>query len=393
MYKNNMIELDAVNTVGSDLSRPECVLCTSNGRTYVSDWRGGATILEPDGLVFDDEGGTWITSIVSNRVIRLAPDGTPAVIVEDNEPSHISRVETAFRDGTEISPQLDLRFDLDLYAGVRPVRLTPGLDLPLADPRAGSIDLVLVRESTEGLFASHGKGTVENDALAKETLVITRRTSERLFDFSFRLAARRKSRGHPGRVTCVDKANVFSAFAFFRKIFDERAANFPGIDTDHSYVDAMALNMVRQPWNYDVLVTENMFGDILSDLGAALMGGMGMAPSADIGDRHAVFQPCHGSAPDIAGQGKANPTAMFLSAAMMLDWLGEVHDTAACVSAAGLIRAAVDRAFESGSLTPTELGGNDGLEVVTHAVTAALDQTATSPSRPSGNREGARNTE
>ncbi len=284
--------------------------------------------------------------------------------------------EVRYADGTEISPQLDLRFALDLYAGVRPIRLVPGLQLPLADPRAKEIDLVLIRESTEGLFASHGKGTVERDCIARETLVITRAASERLFDFAFRLARRRKQLGGLGRVTCIDKANVFTSFAFFRRIFDERAALYPDIVADHCYVDAMALNLVRQPWTYDVLVTENMFGDILSDLGAALMGGMGMAPSADIGNGHAVFQPCHGSAPDIVGTGKANPTAMFLSAAMMLDWLSESHSIGSCAAAAGLIRDAVDMAFESGDLVPTELGGDAGTYAITREVMTALEQSA-----------------
>ena len=114
-------------------------------------------------------------------------------------------------------------------------------------------------------------------------------------------------------MTCVDKANVFQAFAFFRDIFYERAARFPDLAADHAYVDAFAMTMAQAPWTIDVAVTENMFGDILSDLGAALMGGMGYAPSADIGDEHGVFQPCHGSAPDIAGKGLANPAAMILS--------------------------------------------------------------------------------
>ena len=115
---------------------------------------------------------------------------------------------------------------------------------------------------------------------------------------------------------------MFRAFAFFRDIFDGIAKDFPELVADHAYVDATALWMVQKPWDFDVLVTENMFGDILSDLGAGLMGGLGVAPSADIGLHNAVFQPCHGSAPDIAGMGKANPMAMILSGAMMLDWLG-----------------------------------------------------------------------
>lgn len=216
--------------------------------------------------------------------------------------------------------------ELGLYAGVRPARAIPGVAPALADRRARDIDLVLVRESTEGLFASRGQGVIEDDRVARDTMVITREGSKRVHDFAFRLARRRKERGRPGSVTCVDKANVFRSMAFFRKIFDERAAAFPDIEARHHYVDATALDLICRPWSFDVLVTENMFGDILSDQAAALVRGMGMALSADIGDHHGLFQPCHGSAPDIAGQGKANPTAAILSAALMLDWLGERHD-------------------------------------------------------------------
>src|SRR5690606_36875488 len=166
-------------------------------------------------------------------------------------------------------------------------------------------------------------------------------------------------------VTCVDKSNVFRSFAFFRKIFDERAKRFPEIEADHVYIDACALYLVRRPWDFDVMVTENMFGDILSDLGAGLIGGMGFAPSADIGDRHAVFQPSHGTAPDIAGTGRANPTAMILSAAMMLDWLAERHGADACATAARRIETAVERAFAQGLVCTWDAGGSDGTAAVT----------------------------
>ncbi|MEM7193984.1 MAG: isocitrate/isopropylmalate family dehydrogenase [Pseudomonadota bacterium] len=281
--------------------------------------------------------------------------------------------EVRYADGTEIAPQLDLRFMLELYAGVRPVKPIPGLPLPLLNPSKNPIDFVLVRESTEGLFASHGKGTVVDDSEATDTMKITRAVSEKLFDFSFRLARQRKAKGFEGRLTCVDKANVFASMAFFRKIFDEAAVRHHDLDSDHMYVDAAALNMVKQPWNMDVLVTENMFGDILSDLGAGLMGGMGMAPSADIGDDHAVFQPCHGSAPDIAGQGKANPTAMLLSGAMMLEWLGERHNLPSMTSASESITTAVERVFADGNLVPIELGGDVGTGEIFDRVMHALD--------------------
>jgi 3-isopropylmalate dehydrogenase len=173
-------------------------------------------------------------------------------------------------------------------------------------------------------------------------------------------------------VTCIDKANVIGSLAFFRKIFFERAALFPDIEVDCAYVDAMALNLVKRPWDYDVCVTENMFGDILSDLGAALMGGMGMAPSADIGDNQAVFQPCHGSAPDIAGENKANPSAMILSGAMMLNWLGEKHGIDAAKDAAQRIEAAVAGAFADGTLLPGEFGGSAATDEITAAVMQGL---------------------
>ena len=229
-----------------------------------------------------------------------------------------------------------------------------------------------MRESTEGLFASRGKGVVEDDRIARDTMVITRDTCERLFDASFRLAERRKARGGAGKVTCVDKSNVFASMAFFRKVFDERAARFSDIEAAHHYVDATALDLVRKPWEFDVMVTENMFGDILSDLTASLVGGMGMAPSADIGDGHAVFQPAHGSAPDIVGRGIANPIAAIQSAAMMLDWLSDRHRLPACAEAGRRIDAAVADVLAEGRVRPVDLGGDDGTEAFAGAVVDAL---------------------
>lgn len=277
-----------------------------------------------------------------------------------------------YPDGTEIAPQIDLRMAFGLYAGVRPVRPLPNVPGVLADPRSAGMDFVVIRESTEGLFASRGKGHIIEDREARDTMVITRTVCEPLFDFAFALATSRKSKGRPGVVTCVDKANVFASMAFFRKIFDERAALAPDIRAEHAYVDATALYMVQKPWTLDVLVTENMFGDILSDLGAGLMGGMGFAPSADIGARHAVFQPCHGTAPDIAGLGKANPTAMILSGAMMLDWLAERHNQPQAAAAAGLIQRAVDQAFING-VSPFEVGGSHGTEEIARRILVAVE--------------------
>ncbi|MCK1272692.1 MULTISPECIES: isocitrate/isopropylmalate dehydrogenase family protein [Bradyrhizobium] len=275
-----------------------------------------------------------------------------------------------YPDNTEIAPQIELRFIFDLYAGVRPARLIPGVPSPIVGADQRGIDLVVIRESTEGLFASMGKGVVTHEE-ARETMLITRKTSERLFEFSFRLAERRKARGKPGALACVDKANVFKAFAFFRGIFDEIAKRHPEVKTDRLYVDACSAMLVKRPWDFDVMVMENMFGDIVSDITASLIGGLGMAPSADIGDKYAVFQPCHGTAPDIMGQGKANPTGMILSAAMMLDWLADKHGVEGAAEAGETIERAVDKVYADG-LKPMEFGGRNGTADITKAVLAAL---------------------
>jgi 3-isopropylmalate dehydrogenase len=284
-----------------------------------------------------------------------------------------------YPDGTEIAPQLDLRVHLDLYAGVRPIRALPGLPLPLASPDARDIDFVIVRESTEGWFHARGTGrkvtSASGDEAVHDTCEITRKGCERLFDFSFRLAASRRRRGRAAprsRVTCIDKSNVFLGMAFMNEVFHERARLHPDVPADHCYIDAFCLNLIRKPWAYDVCPMENQFGDITSDLGAGLICGMGYAPSADIGDEHALFQPSHGSAPDIAGKGLANPTATILSAAMMLEWLGERHDDARLIEAAQSLQEAVDHTFAAHRVKPADIGGSDGTAAVTSAVIASL---------------------
>ena len=281
-------------------------------------------------------------------------------------------------DGTEIIPQLDLRFHFDLYAGVRPIRTFAGLPIPLSNPLATQIDLVLVRENTEGLFYARGRGQMQgqpgaSDEAALDPMRISRKGTERICEFAFKLAQHRAlTKNRAGRVTNVDKANVFQSMAFWRSVFEKIARSHPNIGNDSAYVDAIALNLVMKPWQYDVLVTENMYGDILSDLIAALVGGMGMAPSGDIGDKHALFQPAHGTAPDIAGQGKANPTAMLLSVAMMLEWLGDRHGDNALHDGAAIIERAIECIFATSLVRPMEFGGSDGTKAITQAAIKAL---------------------
>jgi 3-isopropylmalate dehydrogenase len=278
-------------------------------------------------------------------------------------------------DGTEISPHLRLRDIYQLYAGIRPVRAYPNAPQRLADPRAQEIDLVILRESTEGLFYSaavHGRSEIINNEEVRDVLRITRATTEKLHRFGFELARKRKARGNKGRLTCVDKANVFTSMAFFRRIYDEIADQYDDVETDYNYVDAQALDLIRRPWDFDVLVTENMFGDILSDLAGGLVGGMGMAACAEIGDETGLFQPAHGSAPDIMGQDKANPLAAILSVVLMLEYLADKTGQASLLDSASLIDAAINRGFADNRLRPVEFGGDMGTAAITSELLSLL---------------------
>ncbi len=285
-------------------------------------------------------------------------------------------------DGTEVEGALvfRLRFDLNLYAGVRPIKYYAGVRTPVREEVIGGADYVLIRESTEGLYASWGAGARVRDDLVSDTSVITRAGTTRVSEFAFNLAQQRAGKR---QVTCVDKSNVLPSYAFFRRVFDEVGERHPDIKRHYLYVDAAALELVMHPTKFDVIVTENMFGDILSDLMAATVGGMGLAPSGDIGENHGLFQPAHGTAPNIMGQNVANPVATILSAKLMLEWLASKHPDVARALEAGA--KAVDEAVEgllrdSDTKTP-DLGGKAGTTDVGDAVAAfvrdALNQRAT----------------
>ena len=235
---------------------------------------------------------------------------------------------------------ITLRKELDLYANLRPVKSYEGIDSLYKD-----LDFIIVRENSEGLYSGIEEYTPQG-AIAKR--VITRAGSERICRFAFDQA---KTMGRK-KVTAVHKANVLKKTdGIFREEFFKVAEEYPEMETDEKYVDAAAMFMVSKPQIFDVLVTTNLFGDILSDEGAGLVGGLGIAPSANIGDNNALFEPVHGSAPDIAGKGISNPSAMILSAVMMLNYLGET------VEAQKLENALLDVLNHSKVLTP-DLGGS-----------------------------------
>jgi len=329
-----------------------------HGRLHFIECAGGAGHYRRAGQVLPEE--TFVACRDADAILHGAA-GLPGV---------------TYDDGTEVGNDLHLRlrFRLDLYANVRPIRLWRGVASPLAGWQAGTIDYVIVRENTEGLYASRGAGVTLRGELATDTLVITRRGTERVARFAFELARRRN--GAPGdgqrRVTICDKANILRSYAFFRAVCNEVAARYGDVAIDHAYADAITVHLVKRPGFYDVIVTENMFGDILSDLGAATVGGLGIAASAELGDRHGLFQGAHGSAPDIAGQDAASPVATILSGALMLRWLGERHEDDEMLAAAQRIEAAVETVLGEPLAVPRDLGGTARCSEVTEAVCRAL---------------------
>lgn len=253
---------------------------------------------------------------------------------------------------------IGLRQELDLYANVRPVKLYEGVPTPLANKGPKDIDMVIVRENTEGLyFPARGRISEVNRNFAFDLRMITAQGSERVARFAFDLAMSRS--GAPGdkekRVTCVDKSNLLAGCKLFREMFDKVGKEYEEVTKDYAYVDAWTLLSIRNPEHYDVVVAPNAFGDIISDLGGALQGGLGVAPSGNIGRKHAVFEPVHGSAPDIAGTNTANPIAAMLSTAMMFEWLGKRFDDRVPIKTAGKIRNAVETVLREGKVRTPDL--------------------------------------
>jgi 3-isopropylmalate dehydrogenase len=269
----------------------------------------------------------------------------------------------SYPDGVEAGADFGLktRFRLDLFANIRPIKLHSGITSKLRDRQAGAIDYVIVRENTEGLYAARGGGVVLRDEIATDTLVVTRLGIERVCRAAFELARKRPGAPRDGkhRVTCCDKSNILRTYAFFRKVFNEVAEEYPDVEVDYALADAMTVHLMERPDFYDVIVTENMFGDIISDLAAATVGGMGMTPSSELGENYGFFQAAHGSAPTIAGKNIANPYGSILSAAMMLEWLGERHNDASLTTAGANVHRAVSAALaDNGRYLTVDLGGN-----------------------------------
>ncbi|MFA5862658.1 MAG: isocitrate/isopropylmalate dehydrogenase family protein [Candidatus Thermoplasmatota archaeon] len=277
-----------------------------------------------------------------------------------------------------------LRFGLDLYANVRPTKLYPGVRHKIGSQfmdvwKPENVDLVIVRENTEGLYTpARGwlqRGVGELPEVATDTNIITRKGSERVARKAFELS-RLRNKGAPKdgkkRVTCIDKANVLRGSQLFRMCYDAVGKEFPDVERDYAYVDAFTQWIIRNPEGYDVCVASNMIGDIVTDLAAVLQGGMGMAASGNIGDKHAMFEPIHGSAPKHSGQSIANPIATVLATQMMLEWLGHKHDDKKMLEASRAIERAVAAIVADGKALTYDLGGSAKTNEVGDAVARAI---------------------
>jgi 3-isopropylmalate dehydrogenase len=271
------------------------------------------------------------------------------------------------------SPVIGNRMKLDLYANIRPVKTLPGMKHGISGQfaqvwRPDKVDMVIIRENTEGLYSGIGE---RDDKRATDVRVITQRASERVIRKAFEVS-RERGRGAPAdgkkRVTCIVKHNVLQGCRLFLDVFRQVGKDFPDVEQDVAIVDAFAMFVLTQPERYDVCVTTNMFGDILTDLASVLQGGMGMAVGCNVGDDHAMFEPIHGSAPPLAGKDRANPMAMLLATGEALAWLGRRHGDERLLRAHRAIEDAVASIVERGEPLTADLGCSAGRAAVAAAI-------------------------
>jgi 3-isopropylmalate dehydrogenase len=353
--------LDAVATATGATLNVDSIPC--GGKFYLEhgsrDWPEGA-----------EQACKAADAIVLGAVGYPAPGGGPVTMADGRMAGW--------------SPVIGNRVKLDLYANIRPVKLLPGVlhgisGEPMQVWKPENVDMVILRENTEGLYAGMGgimsRGGVE--AIATDTRVITREASLRIIRKAFEIARQRQGAPRDGkkRVTCIVKNNVLEGCKMFHRIFEEVGAEFPDIEREVAIVDAFTQWVITQPERYDVCVTTNMFGDIVTDLASVLQGGMGMAVGCNVGDEHAMFEPIHGSAPPLAGQDRANPLAMLLATGECLAWLGRRFTDERLSRAGQAVEDAVAAVCAQGQPLTEDLVGKAAaapLSVVAAAVTSGV---------------------
>jgi len=327
--------------------------------TYIPGDGIGPEIVEASRRVIDASGVEvqWSEAAAGQSAFDALGDPLPEATLDAVKSADATlKGPTATAKGVGFrSVNVALRQKLELYANYRPALSLPGIKTRFSD-----VDLIVVRENTEGLYSGLEHTVVPG--VVESLRVISSKASRRIAKFAFE-TARRQGRS---RVTCVHKANILKlSDGLFLECCAEVAKDFPDIEFDDSIVDATAMMLVSDPHAFDVMVMENLFGDILSDLTSGLVGGLGVTPSANVGDGVAVFEAVHGTAPDIAGQGLANPTALILSGVLMLRYLGEKE-------AADRIEQAVNAVLGAGEVRTGDLGGSSSTEQYTEAVIAAF---------------------
>ncbi|MCL6545336.1 MAG: isocitrate dehydrogenase (NAD(+)) [Bryobacteraceae bacterium] len=301
----------------------------------------------------------WERVELTGKIIEESREELPAAVLESVQRTRVGLkgpVTTPIAGGFQ-SVNVALRKALDLYANVRPVRTLPGLKTRYQDVK---IDLIIFRENTEDLYAGLEHEVVKD--VVTSLKVITRRASERIARYTFEYARRLGRK----RITAVHKANIMKlGDGLFLRCTREVAREYPELEYKELIVDNASMQLVLRPEQFDVLLMPNLYGDIVSDLAAGLVGGLGIVPGANIGEECAVFEAVHGSAPDIAGKGLANPTALMLSAVMMLEHLGEI-------AAARRLQRAIEKVYREGRRLTPDVGGTASTQQFTDAVVEAV---------------------
>ncbi len=342
----------------------------SSSKLSLSTVNGGAQYYQGHGVEFEPGGRERVERA---DAILLGAVGWPGIVRPDG---NIAGYELV----------LGLRFGLDLYANIRPCKLYPGVVHKIGREfkevwKPENVDMVIFRENTEGLYApAHGELTRGGQTeVALDTRIITQKGAERIIRRAMEFA-RKRPRGAPEdgarRVTCVDKSNVLRGCQFFRETFLRIAKEFPELETDFAYVDAFGQWVVRTPEHFNVVVTTNMFGDIVTDLASVIQGGMGFAAGGNVGDRHAMFEPVHGSAPKHAGKNEVNPFATFEASRMMLEWLGERFDDSGLLEDARRLERVVADVLASGKARTYDQGGTVSTSGAGDVVAGAIRHTA-----------------
>lgn len=351
-YKISVLPGDGI---GRDVV-PQAVRVLDEVQRYVGGFQTELYEFECGGEYYLREGKEW--SVEAEDFTKKEAD---AVLLGAIGASDVHGKSVRLPNGhlAGYSVVIGLRIELELYANVRPVNLLEGVWTPIKDKTPNDINMTIIRENTEGLYApAREELTRDNSSeVVIDSRIITRKGSERVSRFAYELA--KNSSGAPSdgkkRVTCVDKSNLLAGCQLFRDSFNNVGVDYPEIERDYAYIDAWTQWVIRKPEYYNLVVAPNAFGDIITDLGAAIQGGLGIAPSGSIGDIHGVFEPVHGSAPKYYGQNVANPMAAILAMGMMLEWLGTKHGDKKVKLAADIVHESVASVLKKGKIRTRDL--------------------------------------